>query len=369
MRSLRHIILVERGSALMNATLAMAVVGGIGAAMMSSNQAANKTMKSNFVSDDMKDMSAQITRLLSNSQGCSLMFNGLNARNSTPVTVLTDHTGLTVLDTTTKFGTSNVSFESVRLQDLNDPGDDVAVVNGGAGSTNAIVKFKTVAKTTYENRNQVVKIRTRVITDASGNVTSCFAMNASDTLWTRETPSDNINYATGNVGIGVITPTEKLDVSGFSYVPPRSVSVSTTTPGGRNFTLGGTATEYQLGVSVDRPVVLKAASGAQRGTLVANNAIATQTIFIRPVAGGGPVCSPALEGAMRSKEIVIRPNAFRGQNALTVIRTQVCTDFEPGNWKWRTLKLDKFTIGGSAPCSPSLAQKNCTDHTDSGTHQ
>lgn len=352
----------------MTVMVAMGVMGGIGAMMMLSSEESNKAMKSNFITEDMNNMSAQIARLLSSSEACGLTFNGKNARNSPPVTDIKDHSGVTVLSTATKFGTGNISFESVRLQDPNSADDDVQVVTGGTGSTYAVVKFNKVQKSLFAQRNQIVKIRLKVVTNAADAVTACFAVNANDSLWAREAPTDNINYSPGNVGVGLMAPTQKLDVSGASYTPPKRQAVVATTPDGKKFSIGGTATEYQLNVNDDLPVVVKGTTGAELGTIVVNKATASESFILKPVATSTIACGPAYEGAIRSKEIVVRPVAFRGENALTLLRTQVCSDYG-GLWKWRTLRVQKFTRASGSPCTPSQAQRDCTDHNNSATHQ
>ncbi len=367
MMSLKKYLSASTGSGLMTVMICMAAVGGIGVMMMAKNDESNKSMKSNFITDEMNSMAAQMTRLLSSGQACGLTFNNQNAKNSAAVTELKDHTGVTVLSTATKFGTTGVSFESVTLRDRNVSDDDVAVVTGGEGSTYAEVKFNKMDKSLFSQKNRLVKIRLNVITDASDRVTECFAINASDTLWAVE-PGNNINYAPGNVGIGLDTPTEKLDVSGASYTTPGRLAIAATTSDGKKISVGGIATEYQMNVNDDLPVVVKSATGPERGTIVVNKASASQSFILEPVSGSGVPCVSALEGAIRSKEIVIRPVATRGQNAQTLLRTQVCSDYG-GVWKWRTLKVQKFTRSSGASCTPSQTSRDCTDHNNSSTHQ
>lgn len=365
--SLKKYILSSTGSGLMTVMVAMAAVGGIGVIMMAKNDESNKSMKSNFITEEMNSMTAQMARLLSSSQACGLTFNNLNAKNSIEVTELKDHTGMTVLSTDTKFGTTGVSFESITLRDRNVPDDEVQVVTGGEGSTYVEVKFNKMDKSLFSQKNKIVKIRLNVITDASDRVTDCFAINASDTLWAVEA-GNNINYSPGNVGIGLDTPTEKLDVSGASYTPTKRLAVAATTSDGKKFGVGGIATEYQMNVNDDLPIVVKSATGPQRGTIVVNKASASQSFILEPVSGSGVPCVSNLEGAIRSKEIVIRPVATRGQNAQTLLRTQVCSNFG-GVWKWRTLKVQKFTRSSGALCTPSQSSKDCTDHNNNPAHQ
>lgn len=362
----------QRGSAIIQAGLALAVLGGAGALLMRSNDESNKAMKTNFLTEDMADMSSQITRLLSSSAACTQTFNGRNARASVAVTEVKDHTGAVVLNTDTKFGTGNVGFEEIRLDDPNVASDDVNVVTGGTGSTYAVVKFKKIVGSAFSERNKVVKIRLKVVTDASTAVTSCFAQNASDTLWALELPTDNINYAVGNVGIGVQTPSEKLDVSGAALIPAQPLSAAATTTDGKKFAIGGTATEYRFNVNDDRPIRFRQTTGTTLGKVVVNKASADETIFLTPVSSpaGSPTsvpCTSDLEGSMRVREIFIR-NTAHSQPGLTIARTQVCSDFG-GQWKWRTLKVQRYTRASGSTCTPGTSQKDCTDHNSSASHQ
>lgn len=359
---LKKIIRSTTGSALLNVALAVGAMGGMAALMMRSSENSNKAMKSNFLTEDMRDLTSQIGRLLSSSEACLATFTGQSATSSSDITSIKDHTGAEVLSNNTKFGTGPVGFESVYLKDPGDPADDVQVTTGASGSTYAMVKFKKVQGSLFSERNQVYKIRLSVVTDATGKVTRCFSANSSDSLWTREAPSDNINYSPGNVGIGITTPTEKMDVSGSSFATPGELAVAATTTDGDKISLGGTATEYRLNVNEAKPIVFKQVTTATKATAIVNKATAEQSLILKPVepSPSGVACSPALEGAMRSKEIFIR-NQAHGQSALTLLRTQVCSDFG-GVWKWRTIKLQKYTRATGAPCTPGVSQKDCTDH-------
>ncbi|MES2525944.1 MAG: hypothetical protein V4598_02610 [Bdellovibrionota bacterium] len=366
---LKSVLRSKKGSAAVTVSLAVGVLGGIAVMMMKSNEDATKAMKTNFLTEDMESMASQIQRLLSSSAACTATFNTLNAKSSPLVTEVKDHTGLVVINTDTHFGTTNVGIDSVQLLDPNDSADDVNVVTGGIGTTFAVISFKKMDKSSFQERNKVMRLRLRVETNGSDQVVRCFTLNSSDTLWTREAPSDNINYAAGNVGIGLNTPTEKMDVSGASYTVPQALAVAAETSAGKKFSMGGSATEYQFNIDDNLPLVFKERSGTTLAKAIVKNAVADQSIILSPVLGSPSAvpCNSGIEGAMRMKEIFIRAQAH-GQSALTLLRTQVCSDFG-GLWKWRTVKLQRFTRATGTPCTPGTAQKDCTDHNTNSPHQ
>ena len=346
----------QSGVGLLQVLIAFSMVAGGGFLVMKSIDESNKSIKTNMLNDAMDDYKTQISMILSSSQACVNTFGGKNARNSVAVTAVKDQAGFSVATSAMKFGTSNVSFEDIKLSDPGVATDDVNVVTNGAGTTYAKVSFQKNEKSFFKNRNQVKKIKMWVLTDASGNVTNCYSMSdASDSAWTREVPSNNINYSLGNVGIGVASPTEKLDVLG---------RVNTTTTAGERIGLGGTPTEYQIVTSADHPLIFRNAGGATANVIV-NKAQADKNFFLKPVltAGSSPsgvACSASLEGAMRIRRINLRNGHVGDQSALSVFRTQICSPYG-GSWKWRTLKVRKYKRAGGAPCDPSLARKDCID--------
>ncbi|MFL5785520.1 MAG: hypothetical protein ACJ76H_12970 [Bacteriovoracaceae bacterium] len=344
----------QKGMGLLQVLLGFAMVGGGGYLVMKSVEDSNKSITTNMLTDAMNDYATQISMVLSASQACINTFGGQNARNSAVRTTITDAGGFAIINSATNYGTSNVNIEGIKLRDPGVATDDVNVVTGGAGTTYAEITFGKKMKTFFSNRKQVKKIKMWVMTDASSNVTNCYTMaDANDSAWTRETPSNNINYTLGNVGVGLQSPTQKLDVLG---------RVASTTTTGQRMALGGTASEYQIAVNADLPLVFQNSSGTTANVIV-NKAKADESFIIKPTATAGTAsglaCTASLEGAMRSRQMRIHPSAH-GSPVLTVIRSQICSDYG-GTWKWRTLKLRKYTIGGGATCTPGLAQKNCTD--------
>lgn len=361
MKSFFSIVKSEKGSVILMAMMAFTFVIAGGYMVMRSSENANKSIKTNLLNDDMADLLAQINKLLSSSTACQATLGGLNARSSGPRTAIADHAGTSQITSTMKFGTGGVSIQTVRLED--GASDDVSVVTGGPGTTYAIVTFGSQIGSFFTNRNPQKRIKIWVNTDAADVVTACHSMsNAVDSAWSREAPTENINYATGNVGVGVVSPTEKMDVNGW---------VSASTTAGERISIGGTATEYQLSLNANKPLIIKHTQTPTMADIEVNGVRADGRIVLKPVVDASPfvppvrsgmACSATYEGAMRSRHITIRANNVHGSPPLSLLRTQVCSDFG-GIWKWRTLKVRKFTRGAPhGPCVPALWTRNCIDN-------
>jgi hypothetical protein len=130
-------------------------------------------------------------------------------------------------------------------------------------------------------------IRIAVLTDATGKIMSCYAVGEGDeNYWLRETANpSNIYYPGRNVGVGLESPTERLDVAG---------TIRVQSAGGTKISLGGGgAGEYRI--SAEGAVELWNGQTSKEADLHTKNIVAAQYVQL---ANTSLPCTPANHGAV-----------------------------------------------------------------------
>lgn len=279
----------QRGVGLLQAGMAAAVIGGIGAAMLSSSSQQGRINKTIDFKNDAVNVTSEVAMLLSDRTACVNSIGGRSAASSVGViTGLKNEVGTVVFGTSSRYGVSGLSFHDFELRDEPGLADGVEVVPGAVGSTNMVIHFKELKGSFYDTRRYQTKLRLSVTTDAGGNILSCMQVgDGSRSLWARQTGSpDNILYDRGAVGIGTNTPTELLEVVG---------TASARNDDGDYIAIGATASEFRLDLEANHRLDFLQAPGGfanvQAGQVDARGAV--------KLANPGAACNATTEGALR----------------------------------------------------------------------
>lgn len=283
------LLLRQAGAGLAQVTMAAAVLGAVGMAIMSSSGQNNKRSRTVDYKTDVANATAEIAFLLSNPLACQRTFANQNAVSST-VTVLKNKVDAAVFNTTHRYGQSGLKFAGFEMRDVPGPGDDVHVVASGTGSTNLIIHFQTLKGTFYDTRSLKAKLRLSVTTNASSQVVSCKQVSTGgNSLWSRVASSpQDIQYNTGAVGLGTSSPSELLSVEG---------GLSALNAAAETISIGGDTTDrYKVKLEANKPLVFRVESTGAGADLQAKHLNATGTIIM-----GSPAvsCNAGNTGALR----------------------------------------------------------------------
>jgi hypothetical protein len=225
----------------------LGIVGAIGFYTMDAIRQGSSAGKNEEYRFDVQNMVAEIGTVLKNRQACTNTLSLRDATSSTGITQIKNADDRVIYDLSTIHGSTRAQMQSMSLKDIPGSGDEVQVIPGNLGSTNLVILFKPKSGTIYETRELFGKIRISILADATGKITSCFAMGSGeDSIWKKGNPDPSeIFFSEGNVGIGTATPTDKLDVSGW---------VQGQNSVGGKLAFGGSATQYLVRAGEPAPV-------------------------------------------------------------------------------------------------------------------
>lgn len=147
----------------------------------------------------------EINAILSTPSNCIETFNGKNGLTDITTTNIS-RKGNARFPINAKFGNASTVISGYEVTST--PAD---LVNNTATLN---VKFE--KKKILGSGMVIKKINLYVEVDPSNNITACrsIALATSDNLWKHGSVQANINYDTGNVGVGVDSPVERLEVNG-----------------------------------------------------------------------------------------------------------------------------------------------------------
>lgn len=274
----------QRGSSLIYVILALAAVGGLGVVYLRENDSSVSKLKNQAMEQDADNLVAQLQRMLSHRPTCRNSFLNLTGAGA-PVPEIKNSANAVVFDSTTINGRTALKIASMELLDNPGTSDGVAVVPSGIGSTHLVIKFRQVPNTAYEKRQ--LQRRVRLMVNQSANrIQDCWAVSSGvDSIWLPESGTENIYYSAGNVGVGPVPPTEKLDVVGNIRVENQS---------GDAFRLGG-ETEPGIDLGSAYPLQIVNAGGNLRDLQV-GAAEGKETLQF---SGAPSSCTGGLDGSIR----------------------------------------------------------------------
>lgn len=273
----------------MTVVIALAAVGGLGAYLMKANDESFSSMKSQAIESEADDLTALVQRILSHRPTCAASLANLNAANAV-VPFLKNTAGTSVINNTIVFGQSGLKIDNIALRDYPDTppdvDDGVNTLPNGLSSTNLLLTFKEIPKSPYEKRKLQRRVKL-IVSQTASKITSCFAVSSgTDTIWVKETGTENIYYNLGDVGIGNIDPLEKLHVSGAI----RAQNVS-----GDGLSMGGSLTDYSFNLTANRPLRIVNSGGQLRDSRV-GKATASEVIQL---SGSASSCNAATVNSIR----------------------------------------------------------------------
>lgn len=203
----------NRGFSLIEVLVAVAALGGLSIAGMQLYQNQVKGQKTVETNYEVTAIVQQLRTVLSNPTNCAVSFVGLNPSSATPTFIRKE---------------VNSAFEEVYRVDDQQPGNirirsynfNKTYPGMASNETMLVVNFSRGPAAIKDQTQKALKI---VYTaDGSGNILTCHAFNNNnDDFWVQSMaqPHD-IYYAAGNVGVGVVNPSAKLDVGGAIKVGP-----------------------------------------------------------------------------------------------------------------------------------------------------
>jgi prepilin-type N-terminal cleavage/methylation domain-containing protein len=164
----------------------------------------------------------EINAILSSPYNCLAALNGKNAATDNTLTKVI-RKGVDKFIVGVKFGNVNTTISSYSINST-----PVDITNNSA-----------TLKINFDKKNLLgggiisKKVNLYVEVDSSNNITACRSISseAPDSLWKHGTVQSNIDYETGNVGIGVSAPNEKLEVNGGVRVGQTTSSCSSANEG------------------------------------------------------------------------------------------------------------------------------------------
>lgn len=195
----------NKGFSLLEVMIVCAMMGGMSLVMNQMMQTMTKT-NIKFQSDNEQLLTMnEINSILSSPANCLATLGGKNALSDLTVDSVS-RKGVKKFNINVKFGNANTMILEYSITST--------TTNIAANSAKLSVKFdkkKILGPgTTTKNINLYVEV------NGSNIITACrsIASEMTDNLWKHGASQANINYDTGNVGIGTDVPVEKLDVSG-----------------------------------------------------------------------------------------------------------------------------------------------------------
>jgi hypothetical protein len=236
---------------------------------------------------EMAELVQHISQVLKSEAVCTSNFKTMVAASTTGIPMIKDVNGNMIMDLSKKYGQSQVAVKSMELLDVAGTQDSAQVNPGRNGSTNFVITFMPKKGTSMENQNIKQVIRVAVLTDAAGKIMSCFSVGeGEENYWLRQqTNPDNIYYPGRNVGVGLESPTERLDVGGVIRVESE---------GGTKISLGGGgAGEFR--VSAEGAIEFWNGENNERADLATKNIVAAEYVQL---ADTSLPCTPENHGAV-----------------------------------------------------------------------
>ncbi|WP_408098422.1 tail fiber domain-containing protein [Peredibacter sp. HCB2-198] len=211
----------QHGMGLLEALLAVGVLGGLALVINQLGQNARKAVNNHESNNDVKVTLEQIQSVLSDQDSCTATFIGKNASSSSNIVQAlkkknasgySDTFMTSAVSPNTTYGQKQLRINSYSLSDAA-PEVDVSA----QGTTQLLVNFNRGTKGVQASSISQ-KVNLRVVLDGSGNITNCVAFNASTSdIWKQVTNSSNIYFNTGHVGVGVNAPTSNLTVRASTF--------------------------------------------------------------------------------------------------------------------------------------------------------
>lgn len=349
----------QSGFGIAQVLIALGIMGGVSVVIMKSFENSSMVAKSNDFRHEVSDYSSQIYRVLSSKTACVNSFNMMNATDTDNINSIKNDKNIEVFNKNTVFGTMNVRFDSMKLEDVMGIKDGVNVVPGNMGSTNLVIRYSPKKSTLMKSRQVIEKIKLWIMTDSSSRITSCYAASTGeDLIWSREAANpDNIYYNSGNVGVGLDAPTEKLDVAGW---------VQAQNGAGDKIAIGGDATNYQIKVDKDKPIVFKNEATGTNANIEAKNVVAKGHVQLAPSASP---CKPENSGAIRYNAALKRVQVCDGTHWLTKAIVTWClppNEIKKGDDEWMLFhQADDARREKGTGCSPSQVRRKKHANMDS----
>lgn len=211
----------QKGMGLIEALLAVGVLGGLALVINQFGQNASKVTNNLETNNDILSTLQQIQAVMANPENCKETFQTRQANNAPNIVQalkqknavgFTDTFKTAALSPTVTYGQKRLKIESYTLSDA---AEDVDVAT--LGTTHLIVNFNR-GKNGVQTETISKKVNLRVVVDGTGKITSCvaYAAAASD-IWKYSSNNTDIFFNGGAVGVGIDIPTANLTVRATTF--------------------------------------------------------------------------------------------------------------------------------------------------------
>lgn len=204
----------KSGISLVEVMIATGLVSILGLAISNTLTTGFKAQKGLQAKDQQREFTATIRDTLLSDKACKNTFAGVSFSGTQTINSIKDATNAIVFQKDTKDKSKLLKISRMTLEDF-------TPTAGTPGAGTAVFrpyfsKVDTNTGTANELAPDVITIKAQI---ASGLITDCVALGQSSDLWQRSaTNLSNIYYNGGNVGVGTISPSYKLEVQGGQFV-------------------------------------------------------------------------------------------------------------------------------------------------------